>query len=64
MNIVFNVAYCSYFNCVELAFRSLKRYLYRKLLENIDEVEKEVINFSSDYSFRKTLMVNFKGTLE
>ena len=64
MNIVFNVGYCSYFNSPELSFRSLKKHLYRKIFENINEVEKEVVSFLSDSSFRKTLLANYKETLE
>ena len=64
MNIVFNVGYCSYFNSAELSFRSLKKHLYRKIFENINEVEKEVVSFLSDSSFRKTLLANYKETLE
>ena len=28
LNVLFDVQYCSYFNCVELCFRTLKKSLY------------------------------------
>ena len=44
-------------------FWSLKKQPYKKLFKDINEVEKEVITYFSDDSFKKTLMANFKETL-
>ena len=63
INIIFNIAYCSYFNCIELAFRSLKRQLYKKLFNNINEVENEVKKYFEDNAINITLLANFRETL-
>ena len=42
INILFNVQYCSYFNCVELCFRALKKLLYYKFYEDKEEIVKEL----------------------
>ena len=63
MNVVFNSPYCSYFNCIELAFRSIKSILYKKVYNNIQDVETEVKNIMSKPIFKETLKANYKETL-
>ena len=64
INILFNVQYCSYFNCVELCFRALKKLLYYKFYESKEEIVKE-LNFLIDKEELKvTLYKNYRETLE
>ena len=64
INILFNCPNASYFNSVELAFRSIKKVLYKKLFNDINEVEIEVEKILSDSNFKNTLIKNYKETLE
>ena len=64
INIIFNCPYSSYFNSVELAFRAIKKVLYKKLFNDMNEVEIEVIKILSDNNFKTTLIKNYKETLE
>ena len=63
INILFNSPYCSYFNCIELTFRAIKKIIYKSLFNNIDEVEKEVKNILSEKILSETLFSNFKETI-
>lgn len=63
INILFNSPYCSYFNCIELAFRSIKSVLYKKVFTNIDEVENEIKTIINHPTFNETLKANYRETL-
>lgn len=63
INILYNSPYCSYFNAVELSFRTIKNELYKKLFKEIDEVENEVNLILKREHFRNTLLANYKETL-
>ena len=56
--------YCSYFNCVKLCFRALKKSLYYKLYETKEELIKELLLIMKKEDFKKTLIKNFRETLE
>ena len=64
INIIFNVQYCSFFNCVELCFRALKKALSYKLLENKDDIRKEIDNFFKKDEIKSTLLKNYNETLK
>jgi len=64
INALFNCPYASYFNSVELAFRAIKKVLYKKLFNDMDEVEYEVKKILNANNFNHTLIANFKETLE
>lgn len=64
INVVFNCPYNSQFNCVELTFRYIKRYLYSKIYESLDKAECDVIKLLDDKDINKTLIKNYKETLE
>jgi transposase len=64
MNIIYNSPYQSTFNSIELAFRSLKKYLYSKIFETMDKVIEESSSFINSDSFQNTLKLNFKETIE
>lgn len=63
INILFNSPYCSYFNNIELAFRSLKSVIYKKVFANIEEVEKEIEFIMNQPKFKETLKANYRETL-
>ena len=64
LNILFNVQYCSYFNSVELCFRALKKFLYYKFYETKEELVKELLIIINKEELKKTLIKNFRETLE
>lgn len=64
INIIFNCSYSSYSNSDELAFRAIKKVLYKQLINDINEVEIEVIKILSDNNFKTTLIKNYKEILE
>ena len=64
LNILFDVQYCSYFNCVKLCFKALKKSLYYKLYEIKEELIKELLLIMKKEDFKKTLIKNFRETLE
>lgn len=39
LNIIFNIPYCSQFNCIELFLRSLNQQFYSNLYNNIEELK-------------------------
>ena len=64
INILFTPAYQSIFNPIELIFRGIKRMTYSKLYNNFEEVEKDVIDYLQNDKIKKTLLYNFKETME
>ena len=54
----------SQFNYVELAFRYIKKIIYSKIYENLDEVEEDVVKILSNNSIDSTLGKNYRETLE
>ena len=64
INILFNVQYCSFFNCVELCFRALKKKLYNKLLETEEEVINEISSYFEKDEIKSTLLKNYNETLK
>ena len=63
LNIIFNCVYRSSFNAIELAFRSIKLKIYKKLYENIENVINDVKNFILDENFEKALYKNYIETI-
>lgn len=64
INILFTPAYQSIFNPIELIFRGIKRMTYSKLYNNFEEVENDVIDYLQNDKIKKTLLYNFKETME
>ena len=64
LNILFNVQYCSFFNCVELRFRTLKKLLYYKLYETKEELIKELLLIINKEELKETLIKNYRETIE
>ena len=56
--------YCSFFNCIEHCFRSLKRNLYSKLFNTQEEIANETINFLKNRDLKLTLSNNYRETLQ
>jgi hypothetical protein len=63
INVIFNSPRMSSFNCIELAFRTIKNILYKKLFFSIDEMEKQIVEIINDEQFKKTLLYNYCETL-
>ena len=63
LNALFNAPYCSMFNAVELAFRSIKRKIYSKIYNSLDEVNSDIISYLSDNKIESILMSNYIETL-
>jgi transposase len=64
INVLFNTPYLSEFNAIELAFRYLKKILYSKIFDTIEEVEAKVINILKSDKLKETLLKNYRETLE
>lgn len=64
MNIIFNTPYLSSFNCIEFAFRTLKKKIYTRVYEDINQI----IEYSSEYmeskEFKNCLKNNYKDTIQ
>lgn len=63
INTVFNVAYCSNFNSIELCFRSIKKIIYSNVYDSIEKVNIDVCNYLEGNGITKTLLYNYKETL-
>ena len=63
LNIIFNCVYRSSFNCVELAFKSIKFHLYNNLYESLEQAEKDIKNKLDDKNFNSVLLHNYWETL-
>ena len=63
INIIFNTPYFSTFNSIELAFRSIKNLLYKKVYNDFNKVIEDVHNIINNADFKKTLKYNFKETI-
>ena len=64
INIIFNTPYLSSFNSIELCFRNIKRLLYTKIYNSIEELIDEVIEYIKEKNFIDGLKSNFSQTLE
>ena len=62
MNIIFNTPYLSSFNSIELCFRNIKRFLYTKIYNSIEELIDEVTNYLKEKNFIDGLKSNFSQT--
>lgn len=63
INIIYNTPYVNMFNCVELAFRYLKRHLYKNLYASLDNAEKDVKKLLESDNISSTLRKNYRETL-
>ena len=63
INVIFNVTYKSSFNAIELAFRTIKFKIYKKLYESIDSVFKDIKDILLEKEFSLSLKKNFIETL-
>jgi hypothetical protein len=63
LNIIFNVTYKSNFNAIELAFRTIKFKIYKRLYESIDSVLNDIKNIIFEKEFSLSLKKNFIETL-
>lgn len=64
INVLFNTPYLSEFNAIELAFRYLKKILYSKIFETLEDIEAEVIKILKGEQIKKTLLKNYRETIE
>ena len=64
MNIIFNTPYLSSFNCIEYAFRSLKKKIYTKRYEGLNDVIENSSKFIESNEFKNSLKKNYRDTLE
>ncbi len=53
----------SFFNIVELCFRSLKKVIYDNLFSSIEDVESKIIDILESQKFQAQLPLLFKETL-
>lgn len=63
MPTLFNAAYKSIFNAIELSFRSIKKITYSNIYNSIEEVNKDIINYLENDDFKRTLLYNYKETI-
>ena len=63
INVIFNCPYLSEWNCIELAFRALKKQYYQKLFKSIVELKSYVIDILNSENYANTLSLNFGETL-
>ena len=63
LNIVFNIPYCSYFNCIELCFRGLKQIFYSNIYNSTTEMKEDIKEYFESPNINKTLLLNYKETL-
>lgn len=64
INVLFNSPYMSEWNCIELAFRALKRKYYHILFETKEEQINYIKRFLENKEFSKTLEFNYCETLK
>ena len=64
LKILYNVPYVSYFNIVELCFRTLKNHIYKNLYSSINEVENDLLNLLKSEKIKNQLPLLFKETLK
>jgi len=64
INVIYNSPYVSEFNCVELSFRYIKKIIYSKIYETIENTIKDVENLLKSKEIQKTLIKNFCETLQ
>ena len=64
INTVFNVAYCSNFNCIELCFRSIKQIIYSNVYDSIEKINIDVCNYLEGEEIKKTLLYNYNETIK
>ncbi len=63
VNVLFNCPYLSEWNCIELAFRALKKQYYKKIFPSVEELKVYVIDILNSDNYAKTLSLNFCETL-
>ena len=64
LKILYNVPYLSYFNMVELVFRTLKSIIYKELFNSIKEVENKVVDLLKSETLETQLNLLFKETIQ
>lgn len=64
LKLIYTVPYESKYNPIELAFRSIKLYTYKKIYSNIKELVTDVEKIIKSNKFRNTLFKNYLETLE
>ena len=63
LNIVFNIPYCSYFNCMQLCFRGLKQIFYSNIYNSTTEMKEDIKEYFESPNINKTLLLNYIETL-
>ena len=63
INALFTPPYQSTFTPIELAFRAIKRILYSRIYNRIEEAIKDTEIIISDQNFKKTLLLNYAETI-
>ena len=63
INLFFNIPYQSIFNGKELCFRAMKILIYSNIFNSFKELKDKLNNLIEEETFKKTLLYNFKETL-
>ena len=64
INVLFNSPYLSNWNCIELAFRALKKKYYCQLFSEDEQLKNYVVNILTSEEYEKTLLFNYCETLK
>ena len=64
INVIFNSPYLSNFNAIEYAFRRLKKKIYSKIYNCIEDIISKSSTFIESSDFKSCLKFNFKETLQ
>jgi transposase len=63
LKILYTVPYESSFNPIELCFRYMKNYIYKKIYLNLEDLKKDIINLLNSNEIKVCLLKNFVETL-
>ena len=64
LKVLYTVPYESEFNPIELCFRYIKNFTYRKIYLKINELQKDVIEILKSERIKNSLFKNFNETLK
>ena len=64
IKLMFTVPYESMFNPIELSFRFIKNYIYKRIFTNMNNLKKYIIDIINSKNFSSNLLLNFVETIE